>query len=68
MHLKEESLINECNECEASFLEKTKEIADEKNLPGSSGNNQKKFYRSPVLTVHGTLADLIRIKINSRKN
>jgi hypothetical protein len=67
MHLKDESLVCACNDCVASFLDKTKGVTEEQNVPRASRSNSRKVYHSPKLTVYGKLADLIRVKADSRK-
>jgi len=51
----EEHLVCTCPECRVAFVVKSKPLMQKHNVRCVCGNDVKKVYQSPVLTVYGTL-------------
>ena len=67
MNLEDKSLVHAVGKCTALIDDKSKSVSEDQNKQRVSGTESKKVYHSPVLTVYGTLAHLIRFKVNSRE-
>ncbi len=68
MRLKDGSLVCTCNGCLESLVDRAKAVIEVQSMAHASRRSPKKAYQSPVLMVYGTLADLIRLKVNSGNN
>jgi hypothetical protein len=68
MHHQDEGQVFAVGECVESYDDKAKADAEAEGRRHESGNNSKKLYRSPVLTVFGSLSDFIEIDVNPYKN
>ena len=58
MLLIEEHLVCSCHECGAELVVKTRPAVDHQNMRCACGNDLKKVYRPPRLTVYGTASEI----------
>ncbi|HTC64597.1 MAG TPA: hypothetical protein VK709_17285 [Candidatus Saccharimonadales bacterium] len=67
MNLEDESPVYTGNKCTTLIDDKSKPVPEQQSKQYVSGSGSKKVYHSPILTVYGTLEDLVRLKVNSRE-